>query len=511
MLVAPAWSGNWHIDITEGQVLTAGISDWLFETELEAGMSLEAPSVVVAFASSIDQAGVEMSSAIGRAWAPRSPASERFDVEWNHWWPYEDVHVNESVIVANSVIADRVGIDMVTVDAGWFGPSERKSSWPRYRGDWERVNEARFPAGLPELARGVRANGVRTGIWIEAEAIGRDATIRRERPEIVALAPEGPASDPSYQAHGTGQDPDDPTFLGYVCCGSEAGRRFVAESLERTVKAFDAEWVKLDFNVDPGAGCTRTDHGHGPMDGLFRHYEGLYTVLDEFRAAHPEVVLEGCASGGLRVDLGLARHVHCLFMSDPDYTEHALQTLWGASHMLPPSSILHFSWSQWVGDHEPSRLDFSTLADSEFRATLRSAMLHRFGVSLRLPELPQRLVDVLGVEVRRYHQTFLPLVRDGVMRRLTAQPLRGGQGERTPAFQLSLSSRHAVVAFQLEGSSGVGTVMPAALEPNLLHSVTDLDTGSVRHATGAELMSDGLTVPARIGRLSSAAYLIESV
>jgi alpha-galactosidase len=71
-------------------------------------------------------------------------------------------------------------------------------------------------------------------------------------------------------------------------------------------------------------------------------------------------------SGGLRIDLGLARHVHCLSLSDPDYTEHHLQALCGASLLLPPVSILHWSWSQWRGDYPPSKLDFASLPIEEF-------------------------------------------------------------------------------------------------------------------------------------------------
>jgi alpha-galactosidase len=33
-----------------------------------------------------------------------------------------------------------------------------------------------------------------------------------------------------------------------------------------------------------------------------------------------------------RIDLGLAEHVDCLFLSDPDWTEHHLAYLWKASH-----------------------------------------------------------------------------------------------------------------------------------------------------------------------------------
>ncbi|MBN9193423.1 alpha-galactosidase [Microbacterium sp.] len=503
IVVAPAWSGNWHVDVREAATVTAGISDWQFETLLGLGERTVAPSVVVAVGADVDDAALALTDALGRAWTPRSAASDRLDVEWNHWWPYEDVEVDAAAIDANARIAAELGIGFATVDAGWFGPADPTTQWWRYRGDWDLVNTARFPGGLPALGDAIRAAGVRPGIWVEAEAIGVRSAARRERPEILALAVDGRRPDPSYGNTPESLDPDDPTFLGYVCCGSPEGREFVLDSLDRTVRAMGAEWVKLDFNVDPDAGCTRTDHGHGARDGLYRHYEGLYAVLDELRARHPELVLEACSSGGLRIDLGLARHVHTLFLSDPDYTEHHLQVLWGASRMLPPASILHWSWSQWRGDYPPSQLDFATLSDEEFATTLRAAMLHRFGVSLRLPELSDRQREILDAHVRAYTEHVAPLVRAGTLRPLTAQPRRRGRGERSPAFQLSDGRRLIVAAFRLDGDEPDAVAHPVGLDADARYRVRDLISGAAYVTTGAELSASGIAAPAREGRFSS--------
>lgn len=513
-VVAPVWSGNWHIDVTDGGVVSAGISDWLFETTLAPGESVRAPSVLVAFGPDRDEAAIGLTSALGDGFTPRSEASERLDVEWNHWWPYEDVGVDEGVIAENAGHAVRAGIRQVTVDAGWFGPADGGSTWTKVRGDWDQVNTVRFPSGLGALGGRIRATGARPGIWIEAEAVGVDSLVRRERPEIIARAVDGRRPDRSYRAESQALDADDPTFLGYVCCGSESGRRFVAESLDRVVEVLGAEWIKLDFNIDPDAGCTRTDHGHGSGDGLFRHYLGLYSVLDEFRRRHPEVVLESCASGGLRLDLGMARHVHCIHLSDPDYTEHALHVLWGASMMLPPATMLHWSWSQWRGEYAPAQLDFGELSADEFAATLRAAMLHRFGVSLRLPELRPDLADVLAEHVGVYTATVAALVREGILRRLSGQPLRHGRGERRPAFQLSSrdGSRHLVAVFSLPGADDeVARIRPRALEAERSYRVSDPFGAAATISTGAELSAAGIVVPESAGRLTSRFVLIDRI
>ena len=512
LIVSPAWSGNWHIDLAEGRLLTAGISTWQFATELAPGDSVTAPSVVLAAGDDLDAAALALTRAVGAALIPRSAASEALPVEWNHWWPYEDAEVDEQVIWRNAAIAADLGIGVSTVDAGWFGDADSGTYWGEQRGDWHRTNTVRFPSGLAALGDGIRKAGTKAGIWIEAEAVGTSATLRTEHPEVLALAGGRFRHDPSYRVQTVSLDPDDPSFLGYVCMGSAAGREHVARSLDTLVRETGAEWVKLDFNVDPDAGCTRTDHGHGAEDGLFRHYEGLYRVLDEFRAAHPEVILEACSSGGLRTDLGLARHVHCFFLSDPDYTEHHLKVLWGASLMLPPVAILHWSWSQWRGDYPPSQLDFAALTRDEFDTLLRAAMLHRFGVSLRLPELKPEQLESLREHTRIFTETIAPFVRDGSLTRLTGQPLGLGRGERTPVFQLELDDRRVVAAFRLDGGRTPERLRFRGLDPDRSYTVTDLAGGSsAQELTGAELTRDGVPVDDRDGAVSSWLLLAEPV
>lgn len=494
LIVAPAWSGNWHIHVMAGGHVTAGISPWQLSVELAPGEVVTAPSVVVAAGADLDDASLALQVAVRDHWLPRTAFTDSIPVEWNHWWPYEDAEVDEAVIAANAAAARELGIAIVTVDAGWFGAADAASDWQEQRGDWHLVNTERFPSGLPALGQAIRDADVLPGFWIEAEAVGASARLRAEHPGLLARATDGRRHDPSYRTMTVSLDPDDPTFLGYVCLGSEAGRAHVLGAMDGLIETTGARWVKLDFNVDPDAGCSRTDHGHGAGDGLLRHYEGLYAVLDEVRRRHPEIILESCSSGGLRIDLGLARHVHAFFLSDPDYTEHHLEVVWGASRLLPPLGILHWSWSQWRGDYPPSQLDWSTLGDDAFDTMVRAAMLHRFGVSLRLTELRPSLRRRLAEHVELYRERIAPFVRSGVLLPLTPAPVRGGGGERAPVAQLIAPAgdgvagdRHLLAAFVLPGGTRPQRVRPRRLERGRSYRVTDLGSGTTRTASAAEL------------------------
>ncbi|KZE89779.1 alpha-galactosidase [Microbacterium sp. TNHR37B] len=482
VLVSVAWSGNWRIAIDDG-VLRAGVEPHDFFIDLAAGESVVAPSVFVAHGATLADAGAALAAAVGGI-IPRSPRSDAMPTEWNHWWPYEDREIDADTFLAESRVAAAVGLEVATLDAGWFGSADRTADWQTERGDWERENTVRFPGGVVALADRVRETGVDFGVWIEAEALGADARARRTHPEIVATR-----STPDGAVRITvSLDPDDPTFLGYVCLGSSAGRTFVLDAMEDIVTRTRARWLKLDFNVDPGSGCDRDDHGHGRGDGLFRHYQGLYEVLDLFRQRHPDVVLESCSSGGLRIDLGIAQHVHCHFLSDPDWTEHHLQVLWGASLMLPPAAILHWTWSQWLGDHPAQRRPWAELSEAEFDRSLRAALLHRTGVSIRLTELPAHLRERLATHVQAFRSRIAPLLVDGVLTTLTPPPLREGRGCRQPVFQLDSRHGHLLAAFALDTASENVTLAWRGLQPDARYDVTPLaDDEAPFTATGAEL------------------------
>ncbi len=505
LIVSPAWSGNWHIHAMAGGHVTAGISPWQMTVELASGEAVTAPGVIVAAGADLDAAALALQAAVRDHWLPRTAFTDSIPVEWNHWWPYEDAEVTEAVIAANAAAGSELGIEVATVDAGWFGAADAASDWQEQRGDWRLVNTERFPSGLAATGQAIRDAGVLPGFWIEAEAVGASARLRSEHPELLARAMDGRRHDPSYRLMTVSLDPDDPTFLGYVCLGSEAGRAHVLGSMDRLIQTTGARWIKLDFNIDPDAGCTRIDHGHGAGDGLLRHYQGLYEVLDEVRRRHPEIVLESCSSGGLRIDLGLARHVHAFFLSDPDYTEHHLEVVWGASRLLPPLGILHWSWSQWRGDYPPADIDWATLGDDAFDTMLRAAMLHRFGVSLRLTELRPSLRRRLAAHTELFRGRIAPLVRSGVLLPLTPPPLRGGLGERAPVAQLiapaedpDAGDRHVVAAFVLPGGTRPDRVRPQRLLAGRSYRVTDLATGASRTADAAEL-ADGIELDGAAG------------
>lgn len=493
VIVSPAWSGNWHIDVLAGGYVSAGISTWNLNLAIEPNETINAPSVVVAAGESKEIAQRNLQSTIRDNWLPRTKSTDSIPVEWNHWWPYEDAEVTQEVIIENAKLSQDLAIDAIVVDAGWFGESKLDTNWTDLRGDWSLVNLARFPDGLAKLGESILEMGKSPGIWIELEAVGAKSELRRSLPGAMARDDSGLRPDPSYRVGTVSLDPSDPGFLGYVCLGSPEGWAHTYNSVKAVVSTMQARWLKMDFNIDPGFGCTRTDHSHGAGDGLLRHYEGLYKLLDQIRSDFPELLIEACSSGGLRVDLGLAKHVHCFFLSDPDYTEHHLQVLWGTAHMLPPLAILHWPWSWWRNGYEPSQLDWSKVEVETFDVMMRAAMFHRIGVSYPLPKMPARLLERLRYHLEVFKQHVAPILATSNLVSLTDSPLRGNLGERNSVWQLTSNVEdevHLVLSMKLEESAAAARFTPTQLDGNREYDIVDLESRKAVSALGKEIDSE---------------------
>ena len=496
VIVSPAWSGNWHIDVLAGGYVSAGISTWNLNLAIEPNETINAPSVVVAAGESKEIAQRNLQSTIRDNWLPRTKTTDSIPVEWNHWWPYEDAEVTQEVIIENAKLSQDMAIDAIVVDAGWFGESKLDTNWTDLRGDWSLVNLARFPDGLAKLGESILEMGKSPGIWIELEAVGAKSELRRSLPGAMARDDSGLRPDPSYRVGTVSLDPNDPGFLGYVCLGSPEGWAHTYNSVKTVVSTMQARWLKMDFNIDPGFGCTRTDHGHGAGDGLLRHYEGLYKLLDQIRSDFPALLIEACSSGGLRVDLGLAKHVHCFFLSDPDYTEHHLQVLWGTAHVLPPLAILHWPWSWWRNGYEPSQLDWSKVEVETFDVMMRAAMFHRIGVSYPLPKMPVRLLERLRYHLEVFKQHVAPILATSNLVSLTDSPLRGNLGERNSAWQLTSNVEdevHLVLSVKLEDSAVAARFKPTQLDGNREYDVVDLESRQAVSALGKDIDSELLS------------------
>jgi alpha-galactosidase len=203
--------------------------------------------------------------------------------------------------------AKELGCEVFVVDAGWYGAAE--GNWGAQTGDWREKTKAAFRGRMRDFADEVRAAGLGFGLWMEPERFGSLAPIRAKHPEW--FIPVG------NQAR--------------IDLTKPPAWRWLRGEIVRLVKTYRLAWMKIDFNFRVDA-----DDSGAELSG---YTAAWHRLLDEIRAAYPEVFFEGCASGAMRCDLEMMRHVDNFFLSDSTNPTDMLRITQGSWLRLPPGRI----------------------------------------------------------------------------------------------------------------------------------------------------------------------------
>jgi alpha-galactosidase len=139
------------------------------------------------------------------------------------------------------------------------------------------------------------------------------------------------------------------------------------EVVDRLAEEFGVGYLKLDYNINPGVG-TDVD-AESPGAGLLAHNRAHLAWLDAVRRRHPDLILENCASGGMRMDYALLSRLHLQSTSDQqDFLHYPPIAVAAPMSVLPEQSA---SWAYPQPD----------MTDEEIAFTLCTGMLGRLYLS----------------------------------------------------------------------------------------------------------------------------------
>jgi alpha-galactosidase len=161
----------------------------------------------------------------------------------------------------------------------------------------------------------VEAERVAAGSWVATEH--PDWILRRDGRELGI-----PGTEPG----------------GLLNLANKACAAWLEEEIERIVTEYSLDMFRLDYNAYPGRGGEHAVPGYVESE-LWRHCEAVYGIFDRLRSRHPRLILENCAGGGARKDLGIAARFHTLWTSDWQSVPRTLQVLNGVSVFLPPERL----------------------------------------------------------------------------------------------------------------------------------------------------------------------------
>jgi alpha-galactosidase len=467
------WSGGWRIAAagdSAGTVIVAGLGDT--ETTVPAEGPLEG---VHGFFGGVPGGEADVAAAMRTFLVDGLRQGREFPalVSYNSWF-VRGATINEANIRQEINAASQIGVEVFQLDAGWHAGAGAKGPYDYTSGlgSWQ-VDEERFPHGLGAIGETVRAAGMRFGLWTEPERVDVAVVGQPGGPDESWLAASDGALDPGV--------PNEEADHAMVCLAHPAAWRWVHDHLARLVERDGVEYLIIDSN--DWINCTREGHGHGPRDGNFAHVQALYRLLEALRERFPHLLVENCAGGGNRIDLGLARYTDAGWMDDrTNPAMHVRHNLEGLSQLFPPSYL--FSYVMPSGQ-EP-------MIDAvDFKLLVRSRMPGVMGLSYRFDELGEREYSMLASEVDVYRRARA-LVPKASAVLLSPRVYQASWPAWEVMEHVTPDGGAAVVfAFHNDGAIESVRVVLQRLAPDASFAVESADAGPLGEFTGQALMSQG--------------------
>ena len=475
------YSGNFAATAAVGQFGTTramiGINDRDFAWRLEPGAAFQTPEAVMVF-SREGLGGMRRN--FHALWEnhllPQKWVRKRRPILLNNWEAtYFDF--DEEKLVEIAAAAKAAGAELFVMDDGWFGHRDDDYS---SLGDWD-VNPAKLPGGLQRLGDRVRALGLQFGIWMEPEMVSPDSDLYRAHPDWALQIP--------------GRTPIESRHQLTLDMGRAEVQQFCIDAVSRTLRDSGAVYLKWDMNryfSNIGSGALPADRqGEAPH----RYILGLYRVMDALVKAFPDVLFEGCASGGGRYDAGLLYYVPQYWCSDNTDALCRCEIQYGTTLVFPPSTM--GSHVSAVPNHQTGRI---TPLDTRYAV----AMGGQFGYELD----PLKLTDDERAAMHRQteyaHETY-----DTRMNGTLYQLLSPFEGNDSAWIAVSGDRRQAVLT--VVRSRALANTFPPLIRLDGLDAgrvYTVRETGE--RFTGAELMTLGLCCPLGPGDAASLIYTLEA-
>lgn len=397
-----AWSGNWFMRVAGAEGIQVSMGEY-FDNDLLLllpGKEIILPEV--AFSGGYGSIDVPANNLhrYQRQYLLKVPKSnDPMLVQFNTWFPFQ-IDITEACLKPYVDEAAALGLEVFTIDAGWYV----RNSFEREVGNWQ-TNPEKFPHGLGEIARYIRSKGMRFGLWFEIESLGEGTDILRQHPDWCLSSDGNPViCEPwSRRRH---LDFSKPEVFAWAL------ERF--DTMYRECGGID--WVKLDYNISIGSRFQNRE-GIGTGDCLRNHILAFYTWLDTLSEKYPDLILENCSSGALRMDIGMLRHTHTSFVSDETSVHPSLGMAWSSSLEYTPRMINH--WVVGMKNHLPV-IDAS-LPRGYWDYMFRVPMNGQFGVSSRIVDWPEELKQCARENIALYKK-IRRVIADADCYHLTPQP-----------------------------------------------------------------------------------------
>ena len=382
------YSGNHYAAVERapaGSVrVVAGISPEDFSWQLSAGERFESPEAVMTYSDrGFNGISVNMHTFVRDHILRGSWAKKDRPVLLNSWEAnYFDI--SEKKLVRLGKEAADLGIELLVMDDGWF---KGRTDDHRSLGDWV-ADQKKLPGGLRSLADKIHGLGLAFGIWVEPEMVNVNSDFYRDHPDWTMELPWNKES----QAEGRNQrilDLANPELVG------EMIRR-----MKEVFSSADINYVKWDMNrifsdvYSPSLPAARQ------QETAHRYVLGLYRMMRELTESFPDILFEGCASGGNRFDLGILSYFPQIWGSDNTDPVARIAIQGGYSYGYPQVCF---------GSHVSASPNHQTLRRSSLDTRFHVAAFGNLGYELNPGDLSEAERETIRSQVacyKKYRRTL---------------------------------------------------------------------------------------------------------
>ena len=474
------WSGNNRVRAdrhSDGRAFVQmGELFYPGEMELAPGETYESPSLYAARSDQglnhlSQQFHTHLNSAVLDKRIRKGPRPVHYNTWEAVYFDHSEDHLMELAEKAASM-----GVERFVLDDGWFGSRRNDSSG---LGDWW-VSKDVYPNGLGPLADKVRNLGMEFGIWFEPEMVNPDSELYRAHPEWV------------LEARGVEQVPVRDQYT--LDLTRPEVSEYLFEKISAIVTEYDIAYIKWDMNREI----------HHPASAgrgvIHRQTNAVYALMRRLRAAHLDLEIETCSSGGARADYGVLRYTDRVWLSDSNDALDRQQIQRGASYFFPLNVL---------GSHVGPKICHITrrTLSMEFRAA--TAFFGHMGLELNLLEESDEDLATLKKAVS-LHKKHRKLIHEGDFCRLDSSEYLNLIGviskdrnealfscAKTAGHSTTLPGRFRFAGLDMDKRYRVRIIWPgnnfSVTTPSIVEAANLMDEGSI--FSGESLLVHGFQLP----------------
>ncbi len=376
-----------------------------------------------------------------------------------------------------------LGAEVFIIDAGWECPPERQTEWGEFNG-MNTPNPERYPNGLGELSDYCHSLGMKFGLWVDIETLGKYSKIISEKSDW------------------RGSDIFGNQSRNYIDMSNPEVAEWAENELARIITDYKLDLLRVDHNISFRDYFAIRDAGTGiPECVSVRHINAVYNMYRNLKKRFPDVIFENCAGGGARTDLGMMKNFNHTWVSDCQRAPHSVMITNGMTLALPPERVDRLFAG--MGCHEFCSLDVQ----------MRNTMLTHMTLNVIAP-VGAELNTVQSEFVHRSVDIYKNFIRDFLPEAKIYHHTPEAAKDSYNGCVLEIASpdcrKGAIGVFSFPCGKTEFDVIPKGINAGMNYKITLDNSGASFTVSGYELMTNGLKIK-MTSSLSSELILFEMI